>query len=339
MWTADRERRVFPPRRRREHGYSFIEMAICVAILAILALAAQQTLGGVSDASALLDAMRRVEQRTEELAHRVHKEVSASRKMFFRGTVGSGYLAALDISRLGPAPGTRLALPDEADPLGPDRAGLPRTANVLLFARESDPYTCPADPSLGTIRYVDVYRFVCIYPSETGQRVLSRSDRDARDLVIWRSAGYPSYPQLMAVSNAAERARIVAELYRAYGYRFAWNPDGDAGASFYALSDAGAVSPTAEPSPRIPEDRSISLGSQLVYANLQLARTDANSATRRSVLTQDDPASWVPDGFEVKIVGNSSCRRIWFRLVVDGQSHNGREAVHVCTLSASCRDL
>jgi len=70
-----------------------------------------------------------------------------------------------------------------------------------------------------------------------------------------------------------------------------------------------------------------------------LARTDATSHPRRSILTADDPATWVPDGFEVKIVGTSGSRKVWMHLVLETQSAKGRVASHVSTLIANTKDL
>ncbi len=55
-----------------------------------------------------------------------------------------------------------------------------------------------ADPATGAVRYIDAYRFVCVYPSIT-TLVVVPEDGPALDLVVWRSVTYPSLPQLMAI--------------------------------------------------------------------------------------------------------------------------------------------
>ena len=101
---------------------------------------------------------------------------------------------------------TRLPLIDEVGELGPDESGDPMTGNILLFVEESDPVPCVADGATGTIRYVDTYRFVCVYRSATDVSLVTGSPR-AHDLVVWRSVPYPNRAQLLAIDDADERAR------------------------------------------------------------------------------------------------------------------------------------
>jgi hypothetical protein len=335
MWTADPAHRS----RHGERGLTLLEAVITLGLLGLLAITIERTLFTAHDASVTLDAMRRVQQRADEVAYEVHAHVSAARRLFFRGTVGNQYLLALDLDRFPPAPGARLPLPDEDDPLGPDQEGVPRTSNVLLFVRESDPFVCPADAS-GKIRYIDVYRFVAVYPHEASPTHIVQADaQDARDLVVWMSVGFPSYPQILSVEDEDERRRVVQELVSAYGYEKAWNPDGAFADAFFSLDALGNVSATAEPPEDIDEDLAESPGGRLVYANYQLARTDAASFVRRARLTRDDPETWVPDGFEVKVVGPSGMRQVWMRFTVETQSATARDVVHGSTLIATIRDL
>jgi hypothetical protein len=303
-----------------------------------MAAAVERTILTVHDATATLEAMKLVQQRTDELAYDVHGHVSAARKMYFRGTEGNAFLGALDVSRLPPAPGTRLPLPDEDDPIGPDEAGVPRTSNVLLFVREGDPFVCPANPAQRMVRYVDVYRFVCIYPHETTRKILVHQGGTARDLVVWTSVGFPSYTQLLSIQDATQRARVVKELHDVHGYAYAFDPNEPPERAFHALDGVGTISASPvvldviEESPDSP-------GGRLAYADYQLARTDPTSVVRNAVLTADDPADWVPDGFEVKVAGPSGNRQIWFRLTVESQSASARDVVHASTLRATIRDL
>ena len=79
--------------------------------------------------------------------------------------------------------------------------------------------------------------------------------------------------------------------------------------------------------------------SRLVYPGHPYGRPV--EGTRESVarLTRDDPDTWVPDGFEVKVVGPSGTRQVWMRFTVETQSTTARDVVHASTLIATIRDL
>ena len=95
-------------------------------------------------------------------------------------------------------PGARLPMLDASGRMEPDADGDPRTGNTLLFVTESDAVATVSDPSAGTIRHIDVYRFVCIYPSESNRSVVSTDTKLlARDLIIWESVEFPNYEQIM----------------------------------------------------------------------------------------------------------------------------------------------
>jgi hypothetical protein len=109
--------------------------------------------------------------------------------------------------------------------------------------------------------------------------------------------------------------------------------------SFYGLQSAGAIASVPEEEVSILEDADRTESRRLVYANIQLARTDASNYHRRSIFSVDDPATWKPDGFEVKVVGPSGSRLVWVRLVVEAQATRGQVSVHASALTASVRDL
>jgi hypothetical protein len=326
-------------RPRRQAGYTFLEMAITVFVLSGLSVMSAQSFSGVRDSTDTLASLRRAQHGTEEVAYQIHGLLTSARKIYGRGTVGTGYLDTLDFEDRRPAPGVRLPLPDELSPLGRDEADVPRTGNMLLLAAESDPVTCPADPAVGAVRYVDVYRMLAIYPRESSRRVVvGRADKGL-DLRIWASVAFPSHGQLLGITNAIERARVVKALRTLYGCRYAWNPDKPVAEAFFALDATGTMSALPEAAPQIPEDDAISPGGRLLYRQLQLARTRAESVQRKALLTMDAPDAWVPNGFEVKMVGTPSQRRVWFRLVVEAQSVTGRDVAYDTELIATLRDL
>ena len=120
---------------------------------------------------------------------------------------------------------------------------------------------------------------------------------------------------------------MVSDLVNRHGYETAWDPNGSVASSFYPMGNSGSVSPSSDSDVLIIEDSDRSEGGRLVYANIQLARTEASSYHRRPVFTVDDPATWKPDGFEVKVVGPSGSRLVWVRLVVEMEATRGQVAV------------
>lgn len=334
MSIADR-----PVRAQCQRGFTLAEVAIAAGILALMALVVERTLTTTYDAERYLSAVRRVTERGQKVSSEVFDSVSASRKLFQAGTEGEDYLAALDANRDPLLSTARLPLIDEAGVLGPDDAGDPRTGSVLLFVRESDPAPCVADASTGRMRFIDTYRFVCIYPSQSPRRLVGDRPETAVDLVIWRSIPYPNFAQIQAIGDADERAAVAADLYARYAHDLAWDPTSPVDSAFHALDAFGNVAAVATPGILIEEDLDVSSRGQLVYADIQLAPTDPQSYYQRAMFSMDDAADWEPGGFEVKIAGASGSRKVWMHVVVESQATRGRTAIHANTLIASTRDL
>lgn len=321
-------------------GYTFVEVVITLGIVSLMALVVERTLASTNEAERYLSAIRKATERGQNLAYEIREAVSASRKLFGNDATGQGYFGALDLTRDPPDAGARLPRFDEVNVLGPDKAGDPHTGNILLFVREADAAPTVADPASGKIRYIDTYRFVCIYPRVTDRYLVQDEPRQlAKDLVMWRSGAYPSYSQIMAITDPIERENVIRDLYTRFEYDLAWDPNAAVNSAFYAMDALGTMSSTPTPSPTIDEDLNISDRGRLVYANVQLARTTTASHTRRPVFTLDDLATWAPDGFEVKIVGASGSRKVWLHLVVEVQAAYGRVAAHGSTVIASTKDL
>ena len=329
------------PRARRlprEGGYTFLEMAITLVIVAMMSLVVERVLSSTQEAERYLAAVRTATERGQKIAYDVTDIVSASRKLYGNDATGNGYRAKLDLTRDPVAPGVRLPLFDEVNPMGPDTAGDPRTGNALLFVREADAASCVADPATAKIRYIDTYRFVFIYPRVTTRTVVN-GQPPAWDLCVWRSVPFPSRAQILAITNATEKQNVIKDLYTRYGYDTCWDPNGPVNTTFYGLDVAGnmAGSPTA--SFTIEEDLDVSERGRLVYADVQLAATDPTTKARSPVFTLDAPATWSPHGFETKIVGASGSRKVWIHIVVEAQASHGRVAVMESTMIASTRDL
>lgn len=327
------------PGRPGERGLSALEVVIVLGMVALISLVLEGTISGTRNAERYLSAVRRVTERGQRVAYELRELVTASRRLFVNDAVGQGYLEALVLDRL-PRVGTaRLPLADELGILQPDPAGDPHTGNLLLFLEEDDALAVLVDPLGQVTRYVDTYRFVCVYPHATDRYVVNGPGATpAVDLVVWRSGRFPSYSQITGIENAVERRTAVIDLVQRHGLEVALDPDGTVDTAFYDMDPLGTLSATPVPDPQVPEDPAAAAGGRLVYANLRLAPT-ADDAHRRALFTRDDPAEWTPGGFEVKVVGPSGARQVWMHVVVEAQATRGELAVLPCTVIASIRDL
>jgi len=329
------------PANPSQSGYTALEVIIAVAILSLLTLVVERTLTTAHETERYLSGIRHVTERGQRIAYEVREVVSSSRKLFQGDATGRGYFAALDLYDPTPPIATmRLPLFDEVHGLGPDVADDPRTGNTLLFVREADAAPCIANPTTGKLRYIDTYRFVCIYIAETKRFLVEEADhKPARDLIFWRSIAYPNHGQIASISDPVERANVVKDLYERFNYQFAWDPGADVNQAFYAIDGSGTLDATPQPSFRIELDMDMVERGKLVYANTQLARTDPASHARRALFSVDPVEEWVPDGLEVKIVGTSGSRKVWIHFVIETQAAKGRIATHESTVIASAKDL
>ncbi len=323
---------------RRAEGFTFLEVATVTALLGLATLAVEQTIDGVTSAERLLRSVRNTAVRCQRALYDLREIVFASRKVYQDDALGNGYLAKVDLGRFPRFAGSRLPTIDDAAPLGPDEPNRARTGNVLLFVREADPTPCVVSASKKKVRLIDTYRLVCAYLSES-PRVLVTGTSPALDLVIWRSKAYPSYAQVMSISDAAQRRRVVKDLYLRYGHDQLWEPTRPVATAFFAIDGVGNVSAAPSIVTSLVEDRAVSWGGRLLPESVAVARTDGSSPPRRPLLTTQPTETWTPHGFEVKVAGPSGARRVWMRLCVEQQASRGSVPAHVATAVAETRDL
>jgi hypothetical protein len=326
--------------RRRAAGFTFIEVTLVLAMTALLAWLVERTFVTTSDADQHVRATQHATDKGQRLAYKLRELVSASRRLFGRDATGEAYRQALEVVRVPPAPDVRLPIIDPTGDLAPDATDAKLTGNSLLFVRESDPAEVVVDPLLGTVRYIDTYRFIYVYPADTDVILVTKPPLTAaRDIVVWRSETYPNYAQIIGLPTAAQRQEAVKELTARYGYQYAWDPSGPVTDSFFAMDALGAISAVAETDFTILEDMNVSNVGTLVYAGLQLAPSDITREhyDRRAWLSTDN--DWWPHGFETKIVGSSGSRKVWMRLTVEARSVGSGSVVHASQLIASAHDL
>lgn len=321
-------------------GFTLLEIAVTISLITIMILIVQATVDGTTRAERRLRATQTATERGERITYELLEAVNASRAMFEDDGVGGDYLAAIEFGARPVLPSARLPRIDQARPLEPDLVGDPRTGNILLFASESDAVEVVADAAAGTTRQIDLYRIVCVYPTQTTRKLLSDEPvLEARDLVVWRSIRYASYAQLQAIDDIDERRSVVADLVNRHACDHAWDVGAPIGGAFYGLGILGTIDSIPEVAMSLEEDPDASLGGRLVSSDAQLARTSAGDFHRKARLTVDDPADWTPGGFEVKVVGLSGSRKVWIHMVVESPGGRGIVGVQSNTVIAHPRDL
>lgn len=325
--------------RRRQRGFTLIEVCVALALLAVMGLVFERTLSTAQDTERYLASVSKAQEVARRASTHVHHSVGSARTLFERDAHGESYLAALDLAGREPIPGSRLVRFEEVDPLGPDLPGAPRTGNLLLFAMEVDPVACAIDPQESASRTVDVYRLVCCYLHETDRLVVQNSGRKARDFVVWTSEPYPSYAQIAGIQDKNERKNVIRRLLKEYEMAYAWDPTAPADAAFFELGMSGSLPSIPVADHVIQEDAAVSEGGLLGFGNAQAARSDATERLRRPVFTSLEGSNWRPDGFEVKVAGASGHRKVWFRLVVEVAAGGSRVAAHPTTLIIGVQDL
>jgi prepilin-type N-terminal cleavage/methylation domain-containing protein len=322
-----------------QRGYSMLEIMIVVVILAGMSLLINEALMTTQHTDGLLRAAAEASQRGQKLTFEVTSLVSESRHLYEDDAQGQGYVAACDLSRFPLAPGARLPIIDADPDMRIDEPTELRAGNMLLFVREINASACVADRRKARMRWIDTYRMVAVYPTVVQRRL--RNDRaQSRDLVVWRSVPFASYPQLMEIGDEDERTSVVKDLANRYGITHAWDPSATVEAAFHAMSGSGGLSELPDLDFQLDEDELLSEGGRLVYAGVQLAPTDAGYKRARAVLAAETVDAWVPNGFEVKIGGPSGSRKVWIHTVVEAASRNGKQsAIQDYTTTAHVRDF
>ena len=330
MYVADR--------RAAQRGFTMIELAVVIALVAMMSLALNEAVVSTHSADQYLAAVSRATQRGQNVIRDVSGRVSASRRLFQDDAVGQGYLQACDLSRFPSAPDARLPIFDVLRDLGPDGKEASHTGNILLLVSDTAASTCVADPKEAAHRVVDTHRMVAIYPT-VAERVVVRDGWPTRDMVVWQSVAYPSLQQILEVGDEKLRQNVVKDLVRRYGFTHAWEPGRGVQDGFHRLHADGRIDDLPEANMQILEDPDMSDGPRLVHADVRLGVSDPSDPTLRSRLTGSGFEGWQPHGFEVKVVGTATSRKVWIRVVVQAAAVSVRRvATYASTVIVDARD-
>jgi Tfp pilus assembly protein PilV len=332
-------------RFRETAGTTFMEMMIAMVCLSAIALATFGIITQSQNINSTVNAWNMLTQWGQKAINQINLDVTQACVIYQNDSVGNGYKADLESNANFPALATS-TLPsiDPTGTFGQDVAPSTRTGNALLYATNTMPFVSEA---LTTTRRVDMYRMVYYYLSPVTQTI-GASPFSLR-LVKWTSQEFADYNQVIAISDAAEQADFVYDLYFVKGIRHLWKPREASDAAFYAIDEYGTVSGSPEPSFTIPTGIDAEGKAMVSSVINDLGRGFASMAWNNSTTfkTPDivpkfavgsQAGAGFPHGMEVQVIGPTGARQVLVRLVLAyvvggaGQDLYSSEANTITTL-------
>jgi len=297
-------------------GITLLEAMVVLSLFSFLSAAAFQALNSTGEASRRLDAVNRVHVRSQVVLDRVIAEAAASVRLYGNDAEGTSMLALLEGV-------TGEMLPDSALPtvlndgiIEKDKGGTIDTGNCLAFLKAVPPYALKSTSTNDDVLRVDVYRLVAVYlkNKESG----SPLDRpDGLDLVLFRSEPMADWSQVADVADPAEQLRLLLALRKDRGVRLLIDTRRDVGDAFAEIDPLGNIDTNPPPWFEIKANPVGGRGSLFPQRHLSVA---TNAAPKHFGVGRLAPrvntGSGFPHGFEVRIIGTASSRRIFSHLTV-----------------------
>lgn len=302
--------------RSRERGVSLVEVAISVAVLAVMALVITQTIRSLSQA----DAAMRDDARTRSLAERIVEgievDVRATVRMFAEDDAGRGYFGRCNVVGLLGAgasvlPGSKLPIPLPLGTFAPDTALQAVTGNALVLGRRDGVLVVPM-PS-GSPRRVDMLRLVAWF--------LHGGGTTGVDLSRFTSARMARSSDV-SISDPELRTALLAGLYAA-GVRYTWDDTARVEVGVLALTPTGGQRALAT-TEKIAFDPALCEARLLGKRNLGIAK---NRSVTVPVPRFAVAGSNFPHGFEIKRDGDGSGDLLLVRVVVATSGDRSRRIV------------
>jgi len=275
----------------------------------------------------------------------IKDEVGQSRVLYQEDTVGQSYRTALSLPSLRPQlTGSLLPIVDPNGVIEPDGATR-RVGNSLLIAREELPLSTwvdhDADSNTPDVEFlVDLLRLEYFYLGYNNDRSFMGRGYYL-DLIRTRSVVYADYFQLSGLTPAI--GQLVAADLNARGITTAWDPAEAAGLAFFSISNTGLLSgPVATTidmsdfESLMPEFRGGSIQGKIEYT--VGVQADPPLSTSDSVNLFAQRSGDFPSGFETLIVGPSSARKVFSRVVLLSE-HRGKVTSAVNTVISTTAEF
>lgn len=327
-------------------GVTLVEVMITASILAMITLAVVPIFNLSMRQSSSLEARTALKTEAQDAMRLVGRRLQQCKRIFENSSNDNLYMQRVT---LGSAPSalTGSALPtiEESGTISPNDGDFVSASvgNRLFFACLDAPVDMtPQDASASTraVR-IDIYRFYYYYlAAETDGTV---GGKTRRNLWEWKSVRFADYVQLNAVTDSTRRTNSAIGL-KAAGIDAAWDPSATLPTSaFYTLSAVGVISLTAgysiaaDTSERLIDTLTGIMGSGFRYSVSPNTGTDFSSP--ETVPLFATASGEFPSGFEAVVVGPTSARQVFMRLVLASQGAFKGIIAHEETISVTARDV
>ncbi len=331
----------------RERGITMVELVITMAVMAVIMAAVTPLFTLLSRSFTNLEAGSVLPAGTQKALNRIQNRLGESRRLFENTTIGAAYLAKLPALPRTPVGWGQLPTINPGMALSTHSAVFVSSAvgNSLCFASTYAPNLLTNVGTVGTTVRVDSFMFNYYFISENTSVVVN--GKPSLELWEWHSIPYADYQQLSLMTPARSSSTALA-LRNQYGVTFAWDSSADVPASaFYVLSTTGGVvaAPThviqtaTDPKLRSANMIQVISGAASGGFKFGVSRNGFPQSHQVPIYGYNSSASDFPGGLEIMIVGPSSSRQVFVRLVVTAQGNFKGLLSYENVVLLSARDL
>ncbi|MEY4672995.1 MAG: hypothetical protein RL148_779 [Planctomycetota bacterium] len=317
--------------RTSQRGFTLVELAVSAVILVVMVVVIGNLASTGTKAQEYAKRLNRVTEIGQDIADTMRLDLLSCVRLFGASEASDAPLTYLDLEQCPlPLDGSRLPLVSSASELVPDTGVLRTVGNSLFFARLAwvDRFECPS----GNSYLVDVHRWVYYYLTPEGVGPQPGCGHGL-NLVRFQSEPMADAEQVAAIPDAADRVAVLAHLRTASPdatgmvrdpVRLAWNRNSGGGGlpmfqeiqangSLASSSTSGSwkLAPSDTPQRGILSYRHHSVATNFCRFD---GEASAVGVARWSQPSFD--GAGFPHGFEVKVGGPSSGRKVAVNLCI-----------------------
>lgn len=305
-------------------------MLVALSLLLVVAAMYYSLFIGTMNVNNFLESHNDLTTIGQRSTNHIKDEVSQSRRLYQEDAIGQSYRAAMSLPSLrAELSGTLLPVIDPAGAIQPD-GGTRRVGNSLLLAREELPLSIwvdhDADSNTPVVEYmIDRLRLEYFYLAYNYDGSFMTRPYYL-DLIQTRSVVYADYFQLSGLNPTV--GQLVASELNSQGITTAWDPSLAANQAFFQISSSGVLSGPVSAAidmsdfgSLMREFRGGSIQGKIDYS--MGFQTDPPLPISEPVNLFAQRSADFPGGFETLIVGPSSARKVFSRLVLISE-HKGK---------------
>jgi prepilin-type N-terminal cleavage/methylation domain-containing protein len=314
-------------RRKREQGYSLVEILVVTAIVGAVLIMAYEMIDDAARTSIFVETRNELPVLAQSAINYIQAETFQARTIFDADPagVGPGYLAAVQLPASYPLlTDSHLPLADASGDLVPDSTTA-YTGNCLLLARQLSPISVSIGG--GQRLLADRYQFEMIYLTKQTTHSYAGAPYYV-DLIRAKSAPVADYFQLSQLTTTQSQAANTDLLAAAGGpITQAWDPGQPIASALYDIKRTGQYTATATPSINLTAEYGTllkGLTGGRISGKADYSVAFRPSGTKRFPINDlipkyalFDPAKPLfPSGAEFLIAGPSGSRRALARVVL-----------------------